>query len=47
MLDIFAGIVLLIFLGAFAVAACWLSSGCCRYEGYKRKSVKYGRKTKK
>jgi hypothetical protein len=45
MLDIFAGIVLLIFLGAFAAAACWLSSGSSKYD-YEEENVKNGRKTK-
>jgi hypothetical protein len=38
MLNIIISLIIMIGLGIFAVAACWLSSGCCRYDGYKRKS---------
>lgn len=38
MKDIIISFIIMIGLGIFAVAACWLSSGCCRYDGYKRKN---------
>jgi hypothetical protein len=48
MLDIIIGLLIMLGLGIFAAAACWLSSGCCRYDGYKRKNdINGSRKTKK
>lgn len=47
MLDIFVGIVgivSIVFLGSFALAALLLTSGCDKYEDYSRKSVENGRK---
>jgi hypothetical protein len=40
MLGLIIGILLIVILGGFAVFACYLSSGCSRYEGYERKRKK-------
>lgn len=37
MINLIAGILLIVILGGFAVGACIISSGCCKYEGYERK----------
>ena len=36
MIDLIVGIIFIVCLGVFAIAACIISSGCCRYEGYER-----------